>query len=203
MKTNKNPSFKQEKLLWKKGLEKIVGLDEVGRGAFAGPLVAAAVILPKKFKINGIKDSKLLTPAKRQVLSEYIIKNSVAYSISKVNLSFINKYGVGKATHQAFRNCLKNIDFDFVLVDGYQIKNYDKRLQKGIIHGDNISVSIAAASIIAKVYRDNLMKKLHKQFPEYNFLKNKGYGTKYHREALKKHGLCKLHRTSFNLQKFL
>ncbi len=202
---NKKPSFKYEKLLRKKGYKFIAGLDEVGRGAFAGPLVAAAVILPEKFRINGIKDSKLLTSNKREELSSYILKNSVAYAISEVNLIYINKYGIGKATELAFLNCLKNLEnkFDFVLVDGYGIKKYNKNLQKGIIHGDNISVSIAAASIIAKVYRDNLMIKLHEKYPNYNFLKNKGYGTKFHRQALKRYGISKIHRTSFNLQKFL
>jgi ribonuclease HII len=204
-KLNKNPSFKHENLLRKRGYKAIVGIDEVGRGAFAGPLVAAAIILPKSFKINGIKDSKLLTPAKREILNKYILENSIAYSISEVNLSFINKFGVGEATHKAFNNCLKKLKnkFDFVLVDGFKIKNFDEDLQKEIIHGDNISVSIAAASIIAKVYRDNLMKKLHNDFPKYNFSKNKGYGTKFHRDALKKYGLCKIHRSSFNLAKFL
>ena len=203
--TNKKPSFKYEKLLRKKGFNNIAGLDEVGRGAFAGPLVAAAVILPKQFRINGIKDSKLLTPEKREKLSTYILKNSIAYSISEIDLKYINKFGIGKATEKAFLACLKSLNgkYDFVLVDGYQIKKYDTSFQKGIIHGDNISVSIAAASIIAKVYRDNLMIKLHQEYPKYNFFKNKGYGTKYHRDALKKHGISKVHRTSFNLQKFL
>lgn len=200
---NKNPSFKHEKFLWKKGLNRIVGLDEVGRGAFAGPLVAAAVILPKNFKTNGIRDSKLLASKTREALSNYIIENALSYSISEIKLDFINKYGVGKATHKAFLECLAKIKFDFVLVDGFKINNFDESKQKHIIHGDNISISIAAASIIAKVYRDNLMKKLDLKYPEYNFLQNKGYGTKEHREALKNYGLCSIHRTSFNLGKFL
>ena len=200
---NKNPSFKYEKLLWKKNILRIAGVDEVGRGAFAGPLIAASVILPKNFKQNGIKDSKLLTPKKREILSKYIIENSLAYSIAKVDVSSIDKFGVGNATHKAFKDCLKKVKFDFVLVDGFKIKDFDNALQKPIIHGDNISISIAAASIIAKVYRDNLMRKLHKKYPQYNFLENKGYGTKFHREALRKHGLSKIHRTSFKLDKFL
>ncbi len=203
--TNKNPSFRYEKLFWKKGLNLIVGVDEVGRGAFAGSVVAATVILPKNFKINGIKDSKLLTPQKREVLSEYIKNNALFYSISKVSVSYINKYGVGKATEKAMIDSLEKLKgkFDFVLVDGYKLKNFDNNLQKGIIHGDSLCVSIAAASIVAKVYRDNLMTKLHKNYPQYNFSKNKGYGTKYHREALKKYGLSNIHRTSFNLSKYL
>jgi ribonuclease HII len=200
---NKNPSFRYEKLLWKKDYNLVAGVDEVGRGAFAGPLVAAAIILPKKFKTKGIKDSKLLTPIKREILNKYILENSLTYSICKVNVSYINKHGVGKATHKAFLNCLKKIKFDYVLVDGFKIKGFDNKLQKSIIHGDNISVSIAAASIIAKVYRDNLMRKMHRKYPQYNLLQNKGYGTKFHRKALKKYGLSKIHRTSFNLKKFL
>jgi len=202
---SKNPSFRHEKLLWKKGYKQIVGLDEVGRGAFAGPLVAAAVILPKKFKSKGIKDSKLLTPMKRELFSKYIIKNVLNYSISEVSINYINKHGVGEATHKAFRDCLKRLkdNFDFVLVDGFKIKGVEENRQEGIIHGDRISVSIAAASIIAKVYRDNLMVKLHRRYPLYNFAKNKGYGTKFHRQAIKNFGLCKIHRKSFDLKKFL
>lgn len=204
MKQNKNPSFKEEKNLWQLGYKFIAGVDEVGRGAFAGPLVAASVILPKNFKINGIKDSKLLTPLKREILSKYILESALFYSISTIDVNFINKFGVGEATHEAFRNCLKKLEnkFDFALVDGFKIKDFNNKIQKAIIHGDLLSVSIASASIVAKVYRDNLMINLHKKYLGYNFLSNKGYGTKYHREALKKYGLCEAHRTSFNLQKF-
>ena len=201
---NKNPSFKEEQLLWDRGLNYIAGVDEVGRGAFAGPLVAASVVLPKKFKTNGIKDSKLLTSKKREILSEYIIKNALFYSISEVDVEFINKYGIGEATHKGLKESVELLkkQCDFVLVDGFKIKNYKKK-QKAIIHGDLLSVSIAAASIIAKVYRDNLMRNLHLKYKEYNFLENKGYGTKFHREALKKYGFCEIHRTSFNLGKFI
>lgn len=204
MKTRKIPSFKEEQLLWNKDLKYIAGIDEVGRGAFAGPLVAAAVILPQSFKINGINDSKVLTPEKREELSKYIIKNAVEYSISEISINFINIHGIGKATENAMLACIKKLKhFDYVLVDGYKLKNFDDNLQKGIIHGDSISVSIAAASIIAKVYRDNLMRKLHHKYPEYNFWENKGYGTKFHRVALKKYGLSEIHRTSYKLDKFL
>lgn len=200
----KNPSFKYERFFWKKGLRNIVGLDEVGRGAFAGPVVAAAVILPEKFKINGINDSKVLGYKKREMLSEYIKNNAIAYAVSEIKIEYINKFGIGKATQKAFIKAVDNLKLkpEFLLIDGYKIKKLNFK-QQGIIHGDLLSVSIAAASIIAKVYRDKLMIKFHKKYPEYNFLQNKGYGTKYHREALKKYGLSKLHRTSFNLDKFL
>lgn len=202
--TQNQPSFKEEKLLWDKGLNFVAGVDEVGRGAFAGPLVAACVILSKRFKINGIRDSKLLSPKKREILSEYIIRNALFYSIAEIEVDFINKYGVGEATHKGFLKCLSSLkkQCDFVLVDGYKIKNYQKE-QKAIIHGDLLCVSIAAASIIAKVYRDNLMRNLDNNYSQYGFFNNKGYGTKYHREALKKYGLSEIHRTSFNLKKYL
>lgn len=201
---NKNPSFKFEKPLWNKGFKLVAGLDEVGRGSFAGPVVAAAVILPQDFKINGIKDSKLLTFKKRSELSRYIKENALSYVISNVNIKYINRFGIGKATEKAFLNCIKKLDkFEFLLVDGYKIKNHKSDNQIGIINGDLFSVSIAAASIIAKDHRDNLMIKLHKKYPLYNFLENKGYGTKSHREAIKKYGLTNIHRSSFKLSKYL
>lgn len=198
------PSFKEETLLWRKGIKFIAGIDEVGRGAFAGPLVAAAVILPKNFKINGIKDSKILNHKKRKLLSGYVKKNALDCSIAKIGVSYINKYGIGKATQKGFLDAVNKLKIkpNYILVDGYKVKKL-KYEQKGIIHGDSKCVSIAAASIIAKVYRDSLMIKLHKNYPQYNFLENKGYGTKYHRGALKKYGLSKIHRTSFNLKKYL
>ena len=201
---SRKPSFKEERILWKKGLRNVVGIDEVGRGSFAGPVVAAAVVLPQNFKINGIKDSKMLSSKKREILSRYIIENANEYVISEVKTEYINKHGIGKATRKAFLDSIKKLKnrLDFVLVDGYKIKDIDYP-QKGIIHGDSLSVSIAAASIIAKVYRDDLMTVYHKKYPEYNFSENKGYGTKLHRKAIKKYGLCKLHRTSFDLKKFL
>lgn len=198
------PSFKKEQVLWNQGLKAVVGIDEVGRGAFAGPLVAAAVILPKNFNIEGINDSKLLNPLKRGILSKYILKTALTYTISEVSVEYINEYGIGKANDKAFLDCINKLNhFDHVLVDGYKLKNFDNNKQTGIIHGDSISISIAAASIIAKVHRDNLMITLHDKYPEYNFFQNKGYGTKQHRNALKKYGISKIHRTSFNLKKFL
>ncbi len=199
------PSFKEEQLLWSQGFLHVAGVDEVGRGAFAGPIVAASVILPPNFEIKNINDSKKLTPKQREELNEYIQANAICVSIEEVSVNVINELGIGKANQLAFINSLKKLKekFNFALVDGFLIKDLDLKLQRAIIKGDSISVSIAAASIVAKVYRDKLMQKLHLDFPEYNFLENKGYGTKYHREALKKYGLSKLHRTSFNLDKFL
>lgn len=215
-KTLKKPSFEFEDYYWQKGYEYIIGADEVGRGAFAGPVVVASVIFPKNIKIDGINDSKLLSPQKREVLFEVIIKNAFFYSIDEVSVSIINKHGIGKATQTAFRKSIRNIlqkllayssaKHPQLLVDGFYIpyvKGMSNKFQTPIIKGDQKSVSIAAASILAKVYRDNVMKKLHTRFPKYRFDIHKGYGTKFHQEMIKKHGLCPLHRTSFNLSKFM
>lgn len=200
------PSFKEEVLLWQQGVKYIAGVDEVGRGCFAGPAVAAAVILPKDFDTKiGVNDSKLLSAPKRKMLSEYIKKNAVSYSIATVPVGVINEHGIGNAVQEAFYEAVNKLGIaaEYILVDAFYINDIDRKKQKAIIHGDRISLSIAAASIIAKVYRDRLMADYHNQFPQYNFSANKGYGTLRHRDALKKYGLSSLHRTSFNLARFL
>lgn len=229
-------SFEEEKKLWQDGVEYIIGVDEVGRGAFAGPIVAAAVIFanPKhlsKFNINlsEINDSKLLKPLLRRKLDLEIKKSSLAYAVSEVGVNTINNLGIGKAAQVAFRKAINSIMYQvlcikynkekiqntkyllhdtkfFVLVDGFPIKylkNFGQTNQKAIIKGDRKSISIAAASILAKVYRDDVMKKLGKEHKEYGFGRNKGYGTKIHQDAIKNYGLTKIHRKSFNLSKFL
>jgi len=214
MKTKK-PSFRQERLLWDKRVNYVIGMDEVGRGAFAGPIVAAGVVYSSSQNskhLGNVNDSKLLNPILRTKCVKIIKENSLSWAVESVNISYINKHGIGKANTQAFRKVLKKLfsqmknDLNhFVLIDGFHIKYLPGGLkkQKGIIKGDRICLSIASASILAKVYRDNLIKKLNKKYPQYNFYKNKGYGTKFHRDALKKHGLSKIHRTSFNLKKYL
>jgi ribonuclease HII len=212
------PSFDEELTLWSSGFEFVVGVDEVGRGAFAGPVVAAAVIFPKSIittndpLLKDINDSKLLLPKKRQQLVTYITSVCLFSSIATIPVATINKIGIGKAAHIAFRKVLADTcrTFDstklYALIDGFGIpyaRVVNKSRQKALIKGDRRSVSIAAASIIAKVYRDRLMEKYHTQFAEYNFAQNKGYGTKEHRNIIRMNGLCKLHRTSFNLQRFL
>ena len=218
----KKPSFKEEKKIWKKGYEFIIGVDEVGRGSFAGPVVAGAVVFKRnsKFKeglLLEINDSKLLSPRKREVLSKEIKREASLYAVSIVGVSKINKVGIGKTTKISIRKVIKTILWKiieknknnssiFVLADGFHIK-YIRGIglikQKAIIKGDRKSISIAAASIIAKVYRDRLMRKLNRKYPGYGFARNKGYGTKFHRDALKRQGLSRVHRTSFNLGKFL
>jgi ribonuclease HII len=200
------PNFEYESKLWNSGIKFVAGVDEVGRGCFAGPVVAAAVILPINFtKTDNINDSKKLTPKMRLYLSQIIKDNSLAYAIAEVSVIVINRLGIGKAAQQAFSNAVAQLKIrpEHILIDAFMIKALNKTKQTPIIHGDQLSISIAAASIIAKVYRDELMEKLHSKYSEYDFFSNKGYGTKKHREAIAKYGLCDLHRTSFNLQKFL
>jgi len=200
------PTFQYEQQLWQKGLQFIAGVDEVGRGCFAGPVVAAAVILPSDFHAtNKINDSKKLSPKVRTELSEIIKEHAVAFSIAEVSVSVINDVGIGKAAQQAFVNAISYLKTkpEHILIDAFMINALQKDKQTAIIHGDGISISIAAASIIAKVYRDELMQKLPEDYKVYDFFTNKGYGTKKHRDAIAQHGLCDLHRTSFNLEKFL
>lgn len=196
------PTFDEEKLLWQKGLRYIAGVDEVGRGCFAGPVVAAAVILPGDFNAtNEINDSKLLSPKKRRELAAIIKKYCVCYSIAEISTEIINRDGIGKATQKAFYQAIKTISVkpEYIFIDAFYIDNLNRKKQLPIVHGDCKSISIAAASIIAKVYRDELMQRLHEKFPQYDFYQNKGYGTEKHRGAIRRFGLCDLHRKSFNL----
>lgn len=202
MKIQNKPTFTEELIHWNRGIENVIGLDEVGRGAFAGPIVAAGVIFKPNFRhdfIDEVNDSKLLKPKIREKLSELIKQNSI-WEIAEVELDFINREGIGKANFEVFSRILKKLipklSNHFILVDGFDLKIPN---QKGIIKGDSISLSIASASIIAKVHRDKLMKKLAISYPNYLFEQNVGYGTKAHRDAIKKYGLCEIHRTSFNI----
>ncbi len=198
--------FSVESALWSQGLNMICGIDEVGRGCFAGPVVAGAVIFPQGAKlIEGIADSKLLTPKSRKNLESRIKNLASAWAIGEVSVDIINKVGIGEATQLAFSNAIANLGktADFFLIDAFYVKTLDKLKQKPIPGGDRISASIAAASIIAKVYRDELMEKLGLDYPNYAFAKHKGYGTRLHRDLIKKFGLSDLHRKSFKLDKFL
>lgn len=200
------PTLKIEKKLWKAGYSYVCGLDEVGRGSFAGPVCVGAVIFPKNcFLIDGIADSKLLKPTERKRLDKLIKEYAVAWSVSEVGVPIINKVGIGKAAQMAFRKAIKSLEKrpEFVLIDAFYIKYFNRKNQRPIKDGDQICTSISAASIIAKVYRDKLMKKLHKKYPQYGFGKHKGYGTKRHQEAIRRYGLSRVHRKSFNLGRFL
>lgn len=200
------PTFNEETILWNQGFKFIAGVDEVGRGCFAGPVVAAAVIMPRNFDATDeINDSKLLSADKRIKLAQIIKNFAVSFSIAEISVEVINKIGIGKASQKAFRKAVKTLRIkpDFILIDAFYINNLRKNNQKPIVRGDGKSITIAAASIIAKVYRDELMVKHHQNYPEYDFGTNKGYGTGKHRAALKKYGLSRLHRSSFNLHKYL
>lgn len=200
------PTFEYEQKLWDQGFQFVAGVDEVGRGCFAGPVVAAAVILPADFSATDkIDDSKKLSPKVRSELAYIIKKYALAYSIAEVSVAVINDVGIGKAAQKAFLKAVKQLSIlpEHILIDAFLIDGMHESIQTPIIYGDSISTSIAAASIIAKVYRDELMQTLHEDYQEYDFFTNKGYGTKKHREAIGKYGLCDLHRTSFALEKFL
>lgn len=200
------PTLKLEQRLWKKGYRYIAGLDEVGRGSFAGPVVVGCVVFPKDCQmIEGLADSKLVKPRKRESLAAKIKSLAASWSVAEIGVSAINKVGIGKATQMAFRKSIKLLSAspDFVLIDAFYVSHLNRKRQRAVKSGDKICASISAASIIAKVYRDKLMKKLHKKYPQYGFAKHKGYGTKQHQGAIRKYGLSKIHRKSFDLQKFL
>lgn len=200
-----SPSFTYEFSLWNQGLRYIAGADEVGRGCFAGPVVAAAVILSPTFsETKRVRDSKLLSAKVREELDLIIRKEAIGFAISEVSVTVINEIGIGKAAQLAFKRALKKLKPkpEFTLMDGFYLRGKRRAVQERIVHGDALCMSIAAASIVAKVYRDARMTKLHEWYKRYDFATNKGYGTKKHQLAIKKYGLSNMHRTSFNLAKF-
>ena len=177
------------------------GLDEAGRGCFAGPVYAAAVILPKDFYHPLLNDSKQLTKEERDQLRPIIEKESVAFSVASVNNDEIDRINILQASYKAMHLALKKLKSnpDILLVDGNRFKTYKKVPHYCIIKGDGIYASIAAASILAKTYRDEYMINLHKKYEVYRWHNNKGYGTVEHRNAIKEYGLCRYHRKSFNI----
>lgn len=202
----KSADLEIERSLWSRGYSYVAGLDEVGRGSWVGPVVAAAVILPKNWALPPkLTDSKLLKSWEREELAEIICAQALAISVAEVGLAVINRDGIGLATQRAFRQAVKGLAIspDYHLVDGFYIQNLSKKKQLPLIKGDQKSASIASASIIAKVYRDQLMLDLAKSFPEYLWCSNKGYGTKKHQSAIKNFGFTSQHRTSFNLSYLL
>lgn len=182
------------------GYKLIAGMDEAGRGPLAGPVVCACAIMPleKDKIIEGVNDSKKLTEKKREELYEKIIKTAICYSICEVDNKTIDEINILNATKLGMRNCVNNLSItpDVVLVDAVNKLDIDVEYLP-IIKGDAKSYSIAAASILAKVYRDRLMVKLDEKYPNYNFKKHKAYGTKEHIENLKKYGKCEIHRNTF------
>ena len=184
----------------------IAGIDEAGRGPLAGPVVAGCVVLDRNSEILYLNDSKKLSEKKRELLYDEIIDKSLAYGIGIVNEKKIDEINILEATHiamkEAFENANKsfkekhNKEINMLFVDALKIKNVDVK-QVSIVHGDALSISIAAASILAKVTRDRIMMEYDKKYPEYGFGKHKGYGTKYHMDKLKEIGACDIHRKSF------
>jgi ribonuclease HII len=181
-----------------RGYRSIAGVDEAGRGPLAGPVVAAAVILHPDYRHSDINDSKKLTPAKRDRLYETIRADALAVGVGVVEAHVIDRVNILQATLLAMRDAVAELSPppDYVLIDGRNRINLALP-QETIIGGDGKSLSIAAASIVAKVSRDRIMQIYHRQFPQYNFLKNKGYGTEEHRDAIRRCGRCKIHRISF------
>lgn len=180
------------------------GVDEVGRGSLAGPVFAAAVILPKDFVSENIKDSKKLTEkGKRKALKE-IEDNAIAWSVSMVEVDDIDKYNIQNATFGAMNKAIENLSVtpEHILVDGNVFESFEDIPYTCVVKGDNEYMSIAAASIIAKVYRDEYMVKIHEKYPSYNWKSNKGYGSKEHINVIKEEGITYHHRKSF-LKKIL
>lgn len=195
--------YEFEKQAVKDGYKVVCGIDEAGRGPLCGPVCAAAVVLPLDFEIEGINDSKKLSEKKREKLYDVITENAVAYSVSMVDAKTVDEINILQATFLAMRNAVNGLSVkpDLALIDGNQ-KPHLEIEERTVVKGDAKSVSIAAASILAKVTRDRYMIELDKKYPEYCFSKHKGYGTKLHYEMIEKYGICPEHRKSF-LKKIL
>jgi ribonuclease HII len=175
------------------------GCDEAGRGCFAGPVFAAAVILPKNFCNDVLNDSKQLSIAQRNEMRQYIEAEAIAYSVAKVEVEEIDTINILNASFKAMHLAIAQLAVapQLLLIDGNRFNKYNTVLHQCVIKGDGIYASIAAASVLAKTYRDEYMMQLHEQFPHYGWSNNKGYGTASHRKAILKYGLCKHHRKSF------
>lgn len=194
-----SPDFSSERRHYEAGCQVVAGIDEAGRGPLAGPVVAAAVILPDEAAISGLNDSKKLTAKRREELYEQIIScPDILYSIGIVEAAEIDELNILRATHLAMRKAVEGLAKtpDMCLIDGLPVKGFPFP-QEAIVKGDAKSLSIAAASIMAKVTRDRIMKEHALVYPEYGFEKHSGYGTKAHMEALNKYGPTPIHRRSF------
>lgn len=177
------------------------GCDEAGRGCYAGPVFAAAVILPQNFHHQLLNDSKQVKEKDRNELRFYIEENALAFAVAKIDNDEIDTINILKASFKAMHLAidLLNIKPQFLAIDGNRFVKYKQLLHQCIIKGDGKYANIAAASILAKTYRDNFMQKLDEEYPEYDWKNNKGYGTLKHRQAINKFGLCKYHRKSYNI----
>jgi ribonuclease HII len=177
------------------------GCDEAGRGCLAGPVVAAAVILPKNFKHPVLNDSKKLTAKQRTLLKDEIINSAIAWKVAFVDNKEIDEMNILRASIKAMHIAIEGLEKEpqFLLIDGNRFYPYKNFSYKTIIKGDGLFFSIAAASVLAKTFRDEFMEKINNEFPEYGWKKNKGYPTSFHRAALLKYGATTYHRKSFNL----
>ena len=177
------------------------GCDEAGRGCYAGPVFAAAVILPRHFYHPELNDSKQLTAVQREMLRGYVEEHAISYAVAMVDNEEIDVINILKASFKAMHLALNRLMVrpELLLIDGNRFTRYEDIQHACIVKGDGIYASIAAASVLAKTYRDAYMKQLHEEFPHYNWQRNKGYGTEEHRRAIECHGLCKYHRRSFDI----
>lgn len=193
------PDYSIENEIRLKGFSLVAGVDEAGRGPLAGPVCAAAVILPKGCEIEGLNDSKKLSEKKREKLYDVIIEKAIAYNIQLVNNDVIDEINILQATMLAMTNAVNSLAVkpDYVIIDGNKVPEQLNIPFDCIVKGDAKSMSIAAASILAKVTRDRLMLQLDKKYPEYEFSRHKGYGTKLHQEKLLEYGPCEIHRKTF------
>ena len=192
------PSYEFEQAVLDRGFTAVCGIDEAGRGPLAGPVCAAAVILPANIEIPGLNDSKKLTDKKRRELFPIIKEKAVAYGIAFATHTEIDEINSLQATYLAMERAMEQLAVkpQLALIDGNRAKDFGLPVQT-VVHGDSLSASIAAASILAKVTRDNLMLEMAESFPQYGFEIHKGYGTKAHYEAILQHGPCPIHRMTF------
>ncbi|MEX1114108.1 MAG: ribonuclease HII [Akkermansiaceae bacterium] len=193
------PDLTFETACHSRGLRWIAGVDEAGRGPLAGPVAAAAVILPPHFTCIGLDDSKKISAIRREQLFETITRNpQIIWAVGTADHEEIDRLNILRATHLAMRRAVEALPQtpDHCLIDGLPVRNFPFS-HDGIVKGDGLSLSIAAASIIAKVTRDRIMREMDREFPQFGFAKHQGYGTKGHLEALRIHGPCRHHRRSF------
>ncbi|MCQ2449058.1 MAG: ribonuclease HII [Clostridia bacterium] len=193
------PNFEYEENARNKGYKCVCGVDEAGRGPLAGPVCAAAVVLPEDVEIDGLNDSKKLSEKKREALYDEIIEKAIAYSVAYGTLEEVESVNILQATYLAMNRAIQglNVPADFALIDGNRVPVGIQIPCETIVKGDAKSCSIAAASILAKVTRDRLLYEYDKEYPQYGFAKHKGYGTKEHYEAIRTYGPCPMHRLSF------
>ena len=178
------------------------GVDEAGRGSLAGPVTASAVIFPKGYKNKYLIDSKKISPKRREILRKEVEKDAIAYSIVNISSETIDKENILNATFIAMKSALEKLIVkpEFIIIDGNRFNGYLDIPYKCIVKGDQKYLNIAAASILAKTYRDKIMQKLHLDHPKYKWFKNKGYGTPEHRESIIKYGRTKFHRKTYKLK---